>query len=72
MTGTNKVKLTELVPELEQRGIIAQVTRFAHLSIDLHSKRQSCEIRVNVGGGKIGRFKKLETVRLPGDLGRTP
>ena len=62
MTGTNKVKLVELVPELEQRGIIAQVTRFARLSIDLHARRKSCEIRVNVGGGKIGRFRKLEAV----------
>ncbi len=66
---SKRVKLVDLLPELEEREIIAQVTRFARLSIDLHSKRQSCEIRVNVGGGKIGRFKKLETVRLPGDMG---
>ena len=72
MTQKNGCELVDLLPELEEREIIAQVTRFARPSIDLHSKRQSCEIRVNVGGGKIGRFKKLETVRLPGDMGRIP
>ncbi len=68
MTQKNGCELVDLLPELEEREIIAQVTRFARLSIELHSKRKSCEIRVNVGGGKIGRFRKLEAVRIPGDL----
>ena len=65
MPGTNKVKLTELLPELKQRGIIAQVTKFARMSIDLHSKRKNCQIRANVGSGKVGSFQKLETGRIP-------
>ncbi len=32
-----RVKLVDLLPELEEREIIAQVTRFARLSIDLHA-----------------------------------
>ena len=64
MKSTNEgLKLADLLPELEELEIIAQITRFARLSIDPHKARRSCEIRVNVGAGRTGRFRKLEAVQ---------
>ena len=62
MTGTNEGKLVELLPELRKQGIIAQVTRFARLSLEMNTRRESCQIRAHVGGGKIGSFQKLGAV----------
>jgi hypothetical protein len=55
-------ELEDLIPELRRRELLAQVTRFAKLSIEFNDDRRSCEIRARVGSGRIGRFKKLENV----------
>ena len=57
---SQETELERLIPELRRRELLAQVTRFARLSIDYHTHRRSCEIRAHVGGGRIGRFRRTE------------
>ena len=59
-----RAKLIDLLPELEELQVLEQVLRFSMLCIDLLAERKDCQLRANVGGGRVGSFTKIVKVNV--------
>lgn len=55
-------KLIDLLPELEELQVLDQVLGFSVLCLELLAERKNCQLRANVGGGRVGSFTKLVKV----------